>query len=230
MHLARGVVLALVCSAALCIAACATSMKADPPPGLNLAGNWKLDTAASDDPQKLLDQMRNEAERIIARSLRQQGYGAPRDQGGGTGGYDDYPPGSGGPGGAGPGRDPLRRSPMAHTIMTAVERGEFLTIRQSADEFVLDYGGTRRSFTPGQHSVVSAEDGVGDQRTGWSGRSYVIEVRQQYGSTITEEYSLGGSGELVEKLRVGAAELPAVTLMRIYRRNDSAPRLAPSND
>lgn len=228
MHLPRGVALALVCSAAVSIGACATGYKAESPPGVNLAGNWKLDPAASDDPQKLLAHMREEAEHIIARSLQQQGYG--RGRGGGPG-DEDYPPGAGGPGAGGPRPDPLRRSPMAHTIMTADERGEFLTIRQSPDEFVLDYGGTRRSFTPGQHSVVSAEDGVGDQRTGWSGRSYVIEVREQYGSTVTEEYSLGAAGELVEKLHVGGAELPAVTLMRIYRPNqDSAPRLAPSND
>lgn len=232
MHLARGVALALVCWAAVSIGACATGMKTEPPPGVNLTGNWKLDVTASDDPQKLLARMREEAEHIIARSLQQQGYASQGPRGRGTGGPgdEDYP-GAGGPAGPGPRPDPLRRSPMAHTIMTAVERGEFLTIRQSPDEFVLDYGGTRRTFTPGQHSVVSAEDGVGDQRTGWSGRSYVIEVREQYGSTVTEEYSLGGAGELMEKLHIGSAELPAVTLTRIYRRNqDSAPRLAPSND
>src|SRR5580658_6032006 len=54
-------------AAALALAGCATHMAAEPPAGVSLAGAWKLDPAASDDPQKLLDKMRAEAFKIIAR-------------------------------------------------------------------------------------------------------------------------------------------------------------------
>src|SRR5580658_2368183 len=47
-------------AAALALAGCATHMAAEPPAGVSLAGSWKLDLAASDDPQKLLDKMRAE--------------------------------------------------------------------------------------------------------------------------------------------------------------------------
>lgn len=234
MHIDRAAGLSLLCVAVTVLGGCATGMSADAPPGVSLAGSWKLDPAASDDPQKLLDHMREEAYKIISRQATQQAYapppgarGAGRGQGQqGASSEDDYALSTG------PHGDPLQRSPMAHIIMTAVERGEFLTIRQGADEFVLDYGGTRRSYTPGQHSVVSAEAGVGDQTSGWSGHSYVIVVKEQYGSTVTDEFSLNADGSaLMEKLQVGAAELPAVTLLRVYRpTHEGTPRLTPNTD
>src|SRR5262249_61261913 len=112
----------------------------------------------------------------------------------------------------GPHFDPLKYSPMAHIIMNSVARGDFLTVHQSPGEFVLDYGGSRRTFTPGQHSVVSAEGGVGDQTSGWKGREYVIEVRGQQAPVVTEEYGLSPDGrELVEKLHISSPALPPLT-------------------
>jgi hypothetical protein len=219
-----------LCACAM-LAGCATDLGSEPPAGVSLAGTWRLDPAASDDPQKLLQHMREEAQQIINRA---RNYSPPPDMRGRqqTQGQSeaDYANALFGPPGARV--DPLQRSPMAHTIMRSVERGDFLTIRQGPGEFDLDYGGTRRSFTPGAHSVVSAEDGVGDQTTGWKGHAYLIVVKEQYGSTVTEEYSLSGDGStLIDKLHVSAAELPAVSLTRIYRRShESAPQLAPISD
>jgi hypothetical protein len=186
-----------------------TNLKPDAPPGANLAGSWKLDHSASDDPQKTLDHMRSQANHIITRQLQAQGQSAPPMHG-----------------------DPLRRSPMAHIIEAAVARGDFLTIRQSSSEFVLDYGATRRSFTPGLHSVVSAEGGVGDQTSGWKGREYVIDIREQAGPEVTESYGLSEDGRhLVQKLHIGEAELPAVTFTRVYNpTNETAPHQVPTND
>jgi len=121
---------------------------------------------------------------------------------------------------------------MAHIIEAAVARVDFLTIRQSPSEFVLDYGATRRTFTPGLHSVVSAEGGVGDQTSGWKGREYVIDIREQTGPEVTESYGLSEDGKhLVQKLHIGEAELPAVTLTRVYDpTNETAPHQVPTND
>ena len=235
MHITRAAGLSVLCIAGATLGGCATSMAVEPPPGFSLAGAWKLDPAASDDPQKILDRMREEAYKIISRGPTPS-YGPP--PGARRGNTQDQVSQSNdqdyllapGPGGQRP--DPLQRSPMAHTIMTAVERGEFLTIRQGPGEFVLDYGSTRRSFTPGGHSVVSAEGGVGDQSSGWDGRSYTIVVKEQYGSTVTEQYSLSpDGGQLVEKLHISSAELSGVTLMRVYTpTHDSAPRVTPNTD
>jgi hypothetical protein len=184
------------------------SLKPEAPPGDNLAGSWKLDHGASDDPQKILDKMRAEANHIISRQLQAQGQSMPLHG------------------------DPLRRSPMAHIIEEAVARGDFLTIHQSPSEFVLDYGTTRRNFTPGAHSVVSAEGGVGDQTSGWKGRQYVIVIRGQMSPEITESYGLSEDGKhLVQKLHIGEGELPPVTLTRVYNpTNETAPRQLPTND
>jgi hypothetical protein len=217
--------------------ACAGSRLAeDAPPGMNLAGTWKLDHSASDDPQKLLDHMRAEAMKIIghppqpvltvpARGGR-PGHSPAQTQEGGA------DPALAQPAVPGPHFDPLQRSPMAHIIDKAVARGDFLTVRQSPGQFVLDYGGSRRTFTPGQHSVVSTEGGVGDQTSGWKGREYVIEVKAQNGPLVTEEYGLSPDGkQLLVKLRIGSAELPAVSLSRVYRPTDeSAPHQLPTSD
>ena len=226
----------LLCAAVL-LPGCAGSRLAEQaPPGANLAGTWKLDHGASDDPQKILEHMRAEAIRIIAQHTAQPAVNMP-PRGGRQGqmpaqtqdsGTDVLTPA------ATPGAhfDPLQHSPMAHIITDAVARGDFLTVRQSPGEFVLDYGGSRRSFTPGQHSVVSAEGGVGDQTSGWKGGEYVIEVRPQLGPKVIETYALSPDGkQLIDTLNVGSAELPAVTLKRVYRPSDeSAPHQLPTND
>ena len=228
----------LVCAVAAlaALAGCATRLAADPPAGVSLAGNWKLDPAASDDPQKVLAQMRAEAIKIINR--RQNAPPPPPPRPGPRGGassqgqeqYEDAALAQPGPGGQRP--DPLQRSPMAHVILTSLARGDFLTVRQSPAEMVLDYGTSTRNFTPGARSVVSAEGGVGDQTSGWKGREYVIEIKAQLGPDVTERYGLSADGrQLVETLHVGSGELPAITLRRVYNStNETAPQQLPSND
>lgn len=231
------VTLVLLCAAGLLAACAGHGLAGDAPPGVNLAGAWKLDHGASDDPQKTLDHMRAQALQIIARQAQQPVVAAPtrpgrhgqepaqNPDGGGDSGVTQPAP-------LGPHFDPLQRSPMAHIITNSVARGDFLTVRQGPGEFVLDYGTVRRTFTPGQHSVVSAEGGVGDQTSGWKGHEYVIEVKAQQGPLITEQYGLSPDGkELVTKLHISSGELPAVTLTRIYRPTDeSAPHQLPTSD
>jgi hypothetical protein len=215
------------------LSGCATNLGVEPPAGVNLAGNWKLDPAASDDPQKLLEHMRQEAYKIIYRRVPDapmprpgQGGAAPPDPPEGEFAPQQPPP----PGVRRP--DPLRRSPMAHIIEDAVARGELLTVRQDPGTFVLDYGTSQRRFTPGARSVVSAEGGVGDQNSGWKGREYLIVVRAQLGQEVVESYGIGPDGKsLVEKLHIGSGELSPVTLMRVYRpASEVAPTHLPNND
>jgi hypothetical protein len=233
----------LAASAALlaALAGCATGFKADAPAGVSLAGAWKLDHALSDDPQVVIDKMRAEALKQIRRASE-----APPPQpvmrGGGQAGgaapvaqpqeEGPFAPDQSGPGGAGPRADPLRRSPMMHTLARALERGDFLTVRQSGDELVLDYGTSVRSFTPGGRSVVSAENGVADRTSGWDGRQFVIRDKAQMGPTVTESYGLSSDGQhLLETLRIGAYELPAIELKRVYdHTTEVAPRHLPSVD
>lgn len=208
-----GALLSATAAALLC-GCTGARVSADTPAGLSLAGNWRLDPAASDDPQKILTLLRAQATKIINRNLAIQqqrianGAAAPNEM----------------PEEHGPQRDPLQHSPMAHVLQEALARGDYLTVRQSADEIVFDYGNSRRSFTPGLHSVVSAENGVADQKSGWNGREYLIVVKPQMGPEVTESYTLSGDGrQLIEKLHVASYELPQYTLTRVYGPANTAP-------
>ena len=226
----------LCAAAATTLAGCAgTRLSPDAPAGVTLAGAWKLNRTASDDPQKVLQRMRAEAFKRIGRRVT----AAPRDvRGGGTrtSQPEDQPLGEDpapvrtAHGAARP--DPLLRSPMAQVLRTSIARGDFLTVRQGPGEFALDYGTSQRSFTPGAHSVVSAQSGVADQTSGWKGREYVISVRAQLGPDVTERYGLSADGKhLVAKLHIATEELSAVDLTRVYDpSNETAPRQLPTND
>ena len=236
----------LLACAAAALTGCAGGPEAQTPAGVSLAGVWKLDHAASDDPQQVIAKMRAQATKIMARAAAAQGLEEPsrggragRGGAGGAGGSQqdadpaltpDEPPGGGGHGARRP--DPLRYSPMMRALSAVLARGDFLTVRQSSGQLVFDYGTTARSFTPGVHSVVSAEMGVADQVSGWEGREYAIYIKAQLGPNIVDRYALSPDGQrLIEKLRIGPAELPAVALTRVYARTtETAPRAPPSTD
>lgn len=227
---------ALVACVGVGVALCGCAgarLSAEPAAGASLAGSWKLDHAASDDPQKLLAQMRAEAIKIITRhQAAVAAQAGMRSRGGRDQDVmpEEDPLFTPGPDGRRP--DPLERSPMAQVINATVARGDFLTVRQSSEEMVFDYGTSRRSFTPGARSVVSTETGVGDQVSGWKGGEYVTEVKGQLGPTVTESYGLSpDKQQLIDKLHVGAGELPAVNLTRIYRStSEIAPQHLPSTN
>jgi len=213
--------LACVAGAALAGGCAGARTAAEAPAGLSLAGTWRLDPQASDDPQKALAKLRAEAQKIINRALEQRGESPPPEP----------PPGSEAQGRP-PRRDPLAHSSAAHIIHEVIERGELLVIRQTPDEIVFDYGTSRRTFTPGARSVVSTEGGVGDQRSGWNNRGYLIVVRAQMGPEVTDSYQLEAGGKrLIEQLHIGPYELPAVDLRRVYTLSSaSAPRTLPTTD
>lgn len=236
----------LAAGVAVTLAACADAPKAENPAGVMLAGNWKLDHAASDDPQQVIARMRTEAERILRRQAAQAAAAADvipprgaagRGGAGGTQAPDVNPslgtdePAAGGPHGA-PRPDPLQHSPMMHVLSQVIARGEYLTVRQASDELTLDFGTTQRSYTPGGRSVVSAEMGVADQTSGWDGHEYVINIKAQWGPNVIERYALSADGtQLIDKVHIGAAELKAVELRRVYRRTtEPAPRAVPTTD
>jgi hypothetical protein len=227
--------LLLAVAAATLLGACAGNrLSPDAPAGVSLAGAWKLNHAVSDDPQKLLAGMRAEALRRIRRAQAMAGVQRPDTRSGGTSrtASDEPLPDVDPPGPRTAHMDPLQRSPMAHIVFERLARGDFLTVRQGPAEFVLDYGGSQRNFTPGGHSVVSAEGGVGDQTSGWKGREYLIEIKAQLGPHVTERYGLSADGKhLVEKLHIGADELSAVELTRVYDPvSESAPPQRPISD
>jgi len=117
-------------------------------------------------------------------------------------------------------------------LQADLARARNLTIRQSPEQFSLDYGSTVRSFTPGAISVVSASWGVADQSSGWKGRDFVIQVKPQMGVASYEKFSLAEDGKrLTEELSLGGGEFPSVKLKRVYDHTDRPlPRAVPNNE
>ncbi|MGH8322804.1 MAG: hypothetical protein ACRETD_03230, partial [Steroidobacteraceae bacterium] len=132
----------------------------------------------------------------------------------------------------GPGTDPLRNSPMMHALTEILQRSDYLTVRQSADQVAFDYGTTVRSYTPGGHSVVSSENGVADQTSGWKSKEYVIDIKPQLGPQVLEEYGLSPDGkQLVVTAHIGPFDLSKVNLKRVYDTAGAVvPNSRPSND
>jgi hypothetical protein len=220
MLLARaGALLGCAVASAMLCGCFGPRVSADTPAGVSLAGNWKLDPAASDDPHRVLDKMRAKAQQLINNA--NAAAGRPPDA---------PPPGAAGADATaarGPRRDPLQHSQMAHIVQSLLERGDHLSVVQKPDEMVFDYGSSRRSFTPGAHSVVSAEGGVGDQNSGWNGRNYVITIKPQNGPEVIETYGLSADrAHLLETVHINQYELPfAVDVKRSYdRTTETGPR------
>ena len=236
--------IALLAAAAL--AGCATGhLSADLPPGVHLAGDWKLDTARSDDLGKAVDELRAQAKKA------RRGMGSQQTQGGGSG--DTQAPtggrrhtrrgGQGGQGGQqgvsgdesqnaalGEGGDEMSagppRSSTVDELMSTVPRGDYLRIGVSANSFTLSSGDSSDQYTPGVQSEISAEQGDAQQVSGWKGEDYVIDTRPQWGAEIIQSYGLTKDGKLAMTVRL-TGNKTRLTFTRIYDRTASVAPLAP---
>jgi hypothetical protein len=227
MCIARAALVLMCATSAASLGGCAAShVSGDAPPGISLTGEWRLNPAKSDDPQKILAQMRERAHKIMASASASGSAGPPHGAPPEGGGAEM----AGAPG-PGPHHDPLQRSPMAHIVENVLARGDYLDVHQGADAMVFDFGTSRRTFTPGAKSVVSTEGGVGDQVSGWHGRDFVIVVRPQNGPEVTERVGLSPDGkQLIDALHIAQYELPAVDLRRVYDPASTTQRQLPTAD
>jgi hypothetical protein len=244
----------IVCAAlsVVALAGCFGSrLSPEQPPGVRLEGVWKLNRAVSDDPQKIIDTMRAEALKRIRRAIGAsasqpmntgqggQGRRGRRGQSGGQAGptddqqqAQDEASQQAAAAIASPHYDPLRNSPTMHAFTAILNRSDYLKLRQTAERVSFDFGVTVRTYTPGEHSVVSSETGVADQNSGWKSKEYVIDVKPQLGPEVTEAYGLSPDGkQLVMKLTIASFDLSKITLTRVYdSTGEVVPRARPSNE
>ncbi|MEP7247373.1 MAG: hypothetical protein ABI885_27330 [Gammaproteobacteria bacterium] len=241
----------LLAAGALCACGGLKTLNPEAPAGVNLAGTWKLNRQASDDPQAMLDRMRQEA----MKHMRRRGYGDPNDPfndemddgiDDGTRQQGRSPDGSGGSGrsrgqrGPSQSQTPERDNELRGRYMQRSTYGKALggqlnlegfTIEQTPSRISFIGSDWRRSFTPGTLSVVSVADGVADQSSGWEGREYVIEVRPQVGPRVLERYGLSADNhQLVEKITLQEEGLPKLEFTRVYEPGVLTPRGAPTSN
>jgi hypothetical protein len=233
-------VTALIAAAAL--AGCATGhLSADPPPGVHLAGNWKLDTARSDDLGKAVDELRAQAQkarRDAEKGRQTQGGGSDGTQGA-TGGHrrgrrggqqtasgdDNQSTGAPGEGGDELGGGAPRFSTVDE-LMSSVPRGDYLRIGVGASSFTVSSGESSDQYTSGMQSEISAEQGDAQQVSGWKGEAYVIDTKPQWGAEIIQSYGLTKDGKLTMTVRL-TGNKTRLTFTRIYDRTTRVAPLAP---
>ena len=224
-------------AAATVLAGC-TSMRLapEPPPGVRLAGDWKLDPALSDDLGRAVAQLRAQS----AKAHRGTGAGQPpqigayrRRRGGGPGGQqeggeatqDDT---SSGPESAaqGVGTAPAPGSSPVDQLMSSVPRGDYLKIKVSSSAFTVVSGDSSDEYTPGLESDITAEQGDAEQVSGWKGAEYVIDTRPQWGAEIIQSYGLTREGRLTMTIRLTGGGTK-FTFTRVYDRTTQVAPLAP---
>ncbi len=245
---AREITLATV--AITVLAGCGSVGRLDENPAhtVDLSGSWALDHTLSDDPKPVIEKLRPKPMKRRWDMPPDDSDDGPPGGGGQQGGQDGGQGGGrsrrggGGGGGGGGGQGPqivyrnnndaYTHSTVMKTLMADLARADNLTIHQSPERFSLDYGSAVRNFTPGAVSVVSAAWGVADQSSGWKGKEFVIQVKPQTGVASMETFSLSDDGKhLIEELRLGGGEFPAVKLKRVYDRTDHPlPRAVPTTD
>jgi hypothetical protein len=233
---------ALVAAAAL--TGCASSrLSAEPPPGVHLAGDWKLDPARSDDLGKAVDALRAQRAKALhkaggGRQQQQQGpgpYTGHRRRGGGESGGQQggeagqgdsaSGPESGGQGvGAGAGQTPYA-SPVDE-LMSTVPRGDYLKITVSSSAFTLISGDSTDEYTPGLESDISAEQGDAQQISGWKHAAYKIDTKPQWGAEIIQSFALTPDGKLSMTVQL-TGRGTKLTFTRVYDRTTSVAPLAP---
>jgi hypothetical protein len=193
---------ALIAAAAL--TACATSrLSAELPPGVHLAGDWKLDTPRSDDLGRAVDELRAQAQKVRRAMESRQTQGASLGTGAG-------PP----------------RGSTVDELMSSVPRGDYLRISVSANSFTVASGDSSDQYTPGLQSEISAEQGDAQQISGWKGEDYVIDTKPQWGAEIIQRYGLTKEGKLEMTVRL-TGRGTKLTFTRVYDRTAGVAPLAP---
>jgi len=225
----------MMCLLGLLAGCGAPNLKSDLPQGVSLAGSWKLNRQASADPDVMINAIVEKELKHMRRRSRAYDDDPDLPPPGAAGGA----PGAGGrpsdtvepPGGLFRPREGMEaylRSQYTNALGSLLN-GEGLVIEQAPDRFTLRRGDSRRTFTPGGHSVVGVAGGVADQSTGWKGREYVIDVRPQVGPHVSERYGLGPDGRLVEKVSLSGDGLPKLEFTRVYDKGAPPARALPGS-
>jgi len=203
-----------------------------PPPNYSLAGVWELNPALSSDPDKVLAAVQPKP---VSRGAKGRSGSGPSDTPAPEVINDpttDLPPidtnnigantrmyGNGD-------RDEraMYRPPLDFQT-NALLGGQWLKIQQSDSEVRIVNAAHSRSYTPGEHSVVSVPSGVADQVTGWAGRTYVVYLNPQIGPRVQERYTLSADGrQLIVKIEVASeGRNKTMKVTRTYDRSTKDP-------
>jgi len=205
---------------------CRAAYEAEAPQGVDLTGYWKLNTALSDDPERLLQQRLEEERKARERWMRkmreaEDPLGIPPPDAPLPPATDSAPAAEPRPPQSHPPRnrhlDEMRQMLGISDTLAVTQQGSRIQIQSQVDS---------RSFDAGTKSQVSMPQGeLADSRVGWEGGWFVIDRRAKRGPTMLEKYRLNRKTDQLESLLVwgGDSPLAGIKVHRVYDRMLTAP-------
>ncbi len=193
------------------------------PKGVDLSGNWQVNTAQSDDAeallQKRLDEIRKQRDRWLRDARRTDPLGIPPL------GLPPAPPEDDAR--TAPPPNPQKRAPRPNdNLRRMLNISDTLVIAQAGTTIDIVSQLDARRFEAGSNSQVSMPTGeLADSRVGWDGQWFVIERSARKGPRVTEKYRwLKKTDQLESEIKwSGNTLLSGIKVHRIYDRMASAP-------
>lgn len=212
---------------------CADQLKATPPHNVpRLAGNWELDAASSESLGTAVEAIQAQLHKLLRRGHHGPAAGNPVErrhrEGGGFGIPGDNRPQEASNSIPTPQipkvvvRAPQVGMKLIREFLANVPEGNYLALRIAPGVFTQLTGAGSEQCTPGVLTAVTLGEVAANETCGWRGRAFVVQIRPQYGPTLTEQYELAPNGELVLVLRLAGGGLD-VRLTRRYRRTSQSP-------
>jgi hypothetical protein len=208
----------------LCSAIASANYDATSSRGVSLAGDWALNAALSDDPEKMLAERLEKERQRFARLRREfeisRPPGAPPD-------IDvDAPP---------PNRSEPRpwQKQREENFRRMLGITKTLQITQDGAVVQITSEVESRRLTAGSHSQVSMPGGeLADSDVGWDGEWFVIDRRVRKGPRVVEKFRLLKTGQLEYLMNLsGDTELAGIKARRVFdRATTSAPAAAANPD
>jgi hypothetical protein len=241
--------LAAACALAAMLAGCAATdrLVAAPPQGVDLSGQWRLNTNLSDDPQRL-DEPKEPALQPPERSRPPGGFGKPGttmpgvptgpggvDPGGGGENLTDTARPSPGltrvlytqatelPAGASDSGPPPAAAPKGARAGTAshmLEAPELLTISQSGSKVVVKSmtDGTTEEYTAGEQRTIPFGQTEADRSAGWRESAFVVITKAKKGPSKEDDFALDSEGHLIFATLVTHVKKGPIDFKRVYDR------------
>jgi hypothetical protein len=230
------------------LAGCATDrLVAAAPQGVDLSGEWRLNTNLSDDPGRL-EEPKEPALKAPERNRPPGGFGKPGttmpgvptgpgglDPGGGGENLTDtarpgpgltrviYAQGTDLPAGAsdsGPPPPGAPKSGRAGSPSRLLEAPELLSIAQSGSKLVVKSmtDGTTEEYTAGEQRTIPFGQTEADRTAGWREAAFVVITKAKKGPSKEDDFALDSEGHLIFATLVTHVKKGPIDFKRVYDR------------
>lgn len=217
------------------LAGCAAShLAASAPPGAGVNGDWKLDSAGSDDVAMAVANLQAQIRKADHRPRQ-----APN--GGFNGMRRMRPPGEGREeghesqeGAEGQSSEnvpaPAPGAALVQELLSHVPAGDYLRITFGPGEFTVATGQATWQYAPGVQTAVEIGEVAAEQTCGWKGHQFIIVTQPQWGPTLTDTYGLAPDGKLTMTLHLRGGGIDVSLTRRYARTTEAPPPAVPTSD